>query len=322
MPMIALQQDKIQDKKLKNAYPISQKVKDFPIYITGKLKFKEIGSNFVKPGNYIYIKQYSQVYAWIETSNKKQSPYIGVWTDSPTDPKTFKSDEGKEKIFAKRKWELTDIYDKDLVIVDENNNSYKVDLSSNIVFNNDMQLRSFQREELILDSLPHIGSYSDQFQNYTVLYEKKECEAEVSEIECQRVITGVYDMPKDKVTIIGDLEGDKIIPFENRILIGNGDFQEMIKTSSIGYGYGFFQFLCILLACFGFYILSNDVKKISFLSKLPSFLRYFVLSLTIGLLCIFTVKYYFITLILLLIGFYYLTNGLPETKEKSSDSIV
>jgi hypothetical protein len=306
------QMEKVESEKVEKAFPVSKKTKDFPIYITGEFKSKEISSEFVKSGKYILIEQYSEVYAWNEViASKGRTNATMYWIESPIDPKTFKDSEFRDKPLATKKLELKKSFDKDLLLIDDSNQSYKVDLSSSIDWNYSFNFRPLKAEELIYNSFTHIGASTEQFKDATVLYEDKECEVN-PRFNCQRVILKVLEL-NEKVTLIGDIEGDKIIPFNDRIIIGKGDYENVIDQAYIGSGINYFiQFFNFILAGFGFYILSEDLKKIPYLFKLPALVRYLGLGVSVGLITIYTIKIFFVTLILLLVGFYYLTNVLPK----------
>ena len=322
MTIAVNQYEKVEAQKVEKALPISEKKKDFPIYVTGEFKSKEINSEFIKTGNYIFIEQHSQVFGWTESIGHKGRVIANeYWVEFPVDPKTFKTTEYQNKELATKKIQLKNTFDTDLVLVDENKNTYKVDLSSKIDWNFDFNFRPLNNQELIYNSFTHIGSPTEQFKDATVLYENKECEV-TPKFNCQRVILKVLDL-KEKVTLIGNIEEDKITPFNDRIIIGKGNYEQTIDRSYIGSGFNTFsQFFSFLLASFGFFVLKEELKKIPYLFKLPSLVRYLGLGVSVGLLCIYTIKYFFITLVLLLIAFYYLTNVLPQPKDSLLDSRV
>ncbi|MDX1957050.1 MAG: hypothetical protein SFU98_00660 [Leptospiraceae bacterium] len=260
----------------RNAVPFEQGTEKTPVYVTGSITIEEIGSTNIKSGKYLAIDERSEVYAWAHAVSKQQNNFARTeWTENPQDPETFPAGSGRGKPFHKKSLNLKTISNPTASIV-FNGKKIKFDPSKlDTSLGEGFKYEKPSVENLTLGKFNKIGKLEDYNKERLLVYENEECEVDynvkVPSEGCERISLSVLKMQEGEFTLLGFANGDELVPFDDRIKVAKGNFENLKEyyssyDSISGFFESFPQFFLFLGIWLGFYFLKEKLPKIELIS--------------------------------------------------------
>jgi len=293
------------NEKITRPTPVSARQEGTPVYVTGKIQLQIPQSPHVKPGNYLRIEQVAEVYGFSEWTGPRGKLLRGLaWTDNPKDPKTFGSDEyANEKMYT-RLYESRVWGDEKAAIISAGN-AYTFD-SRQVEPNFKLDDKAPPAAESPAGKLRYFGPNPNESTEWLHLYETKECSIEPKP-NCQRLRLRVLAMPDGEVSLIGDVKGQNLVPFRERLIIGPGDLAAVLDSTYVGNANATFaEFGYFLLLCIALYLARELTAFIPVVSTLATARRTLLLAIALTALCVYVASLWYLWLIGSLAAWYYL----------------
>lgn len=213
----------------KNAKPVSQAEEGKPVYITGTLAASPVGNYFIKQGNYISVRQSSEILAWDEEektegsgANKEKVRTCKLkWTTSPDNPSSFKLPACKSKQFFQRTVKDETVV-ADNAKITQDGKSYSVDLKD-VKLASAISSSSPPEDQITSNGWTLSGNY---------LYNDPRCSSQ--ELQgCERISLSVTPVPSKSMTFLGSLSGSSLTKYvykDDKFLNASiGTYEETMK---------------------------------------------------------------------------------------------
>jgi hypothetical protein len=210
------------------ARPVAKRDPKQPVYVTGKLLSRDLESPVVKPGQYLEIVQSSEVFTWVQHPNPNTGAVVvGLdWTGSPADPRSFDDPTERSHPWFQKELELGPVFPDDARI-SQGGKEYAVQVAE-LELPLDMKVVPPPMESLAASAYRFRGPAGEEA---LALYRSEPC-SKAPEPGCLRVVVGVLPKPAGDMTIIGGLDGERLVKFEGTLKGSHGDLAETMRAYS------------------------------------------------------------------------------------------
>lgn len=266
-----------------------------PVFVTGALEFQKPKSAFIKSEKYLRVEQVAEVFGFSEWPGPKGKIHRGLtWTDDPKDPKTWGHGEFATDKMYTRRYESR-VWGDENASVKDGGITYTFDARM-VEPNFSIDNKAPNADETSEGTLRYFGTNSEESTEWLHLYESKEC-ATGRIPGCQRVRLRALAIPAGHATLIGDLDGRRLIPFRERLIIGPGDLNTVIGATYAGTANATFaEFGYFLLLCIALYLARDLTLYIPLFASLSTFRRTLLLAVLLTALFVYAATFWYLWL--------------------------
>jgi hypothetical protein len=235
-----------------------------PVHVAGDILSKDIGAPHLKPGQFLMVKQVSEVYAIREYSifKSKKMRYEPGWTETPEDPATFQDPARRgDRRYQKAETSTTQTPADARIVQD--GKEYKLDMAD-VELPMDMAPKAPLLEEMVSEH--KTWEHHDNGDVTATVYAQRDC-ITAPTLGCQRVKLSVVRKPTGVMTCAGKLEGDRITKFDGSLKCHLGDMSSVQGEYAFGGSYSRFfltiqRTLCMLGVWLGLFMTVRPLRRL------------------------------------------------------------